>query len=155
MASPYQEFVAKARARQSAAALGSKTEKVSGGLVFTKHSEYKMKQYGLSVQKVRGVIRSPKRREVGIIPHTVAVMQPVNPKKTLEVEKNRPAQNPTGNEAGTPLKEVWKQEVWVLYKESPGTKKIISAWRYPGVSPKRDPIPEDVLQEILEQSELE
>jgi hypothetical protein len=31
----------------------------------------------------------------------------------------------------------------------PNTKyKIISAWRYPGVSPKRNPIPEDILSEI-------
>ena len=26
--------------------------------------------------------------------------------------------------------------------------KIISAWRYPGVSPKRDPIPEEILREL-------
>ena len=35
--------------------------------------------------------------------------------------------------------------------------KIISAWRYPGVSPERDPIPADILREIargLEESEL-
>lgn len=134
MPSPYQEFVAKARARR--AALQAKkqaspaVQKTSGDLVFTRHSEYKMKQYGLSLQKVRGVIRRPQRREVGIVLQTVAVMQPVNPK----------------TENG---KTTWKQEVWVLYKEETGKKKIISAWRYPGISPKRDPIPEDILQELL------
>jgi hypothetical protein len=140
MPSPYQEFVAKARARR--AALQAKNsaspavKKTSGDLVFTRHSEYKMKQYGLSLQKVRGVIRRPQRREVGIVLKTVAVMQPVNPK----------------TENG---KTTWKQEVWVLYKEDAGKKKIISAWRYPGISPKRDPIPEDILQELLNSDILE
>jgi hypothetical protein len=140
MPSPYQEFVAKARARR--AALQAKNsaspavQKTSGDLVFTRHSEYKMKQYGLSLQKVRGVIRRPQRREVGIVLKTVAVMQPVNPK----------------TENG---KTTWKQEVWVLYKEEAGKKKIISAWRYPGISPKRDPIPEDILQELLNSDILE
>ena len=111
MPSPYQEFVAKARARR--AALQAKNQaspavqKTSGDLVFTRHSEYKMKQYGLSLQKVRGVIRRPQRREVGIVLQTVAVMQPVNPK----------------TENG---KTTWKQEVWVLYKEDAGKKKIKS-----------------------------
>lgn len=135
MPSPYQEFVAKARAR----ALSQKDNKKAsfgGEFVFTHHSEYKMRQYNLSAQKVRGVIRNPKRREVGIVPKTVAVMQPVSPKKIDG-------------------KEIWKQEVWVLYKEEANRKKIISAWRYPGVSPKRDPIPSDILQELLDNSILE
>jgi hypothetical protein len=140
MPSPYQEFVAKARARR--AALQAKNsaspavQKTSGDLVFTRHSEYKMKQYGLSLQKVRGVIRRPQRREVGIVLKTVAVMQPVNPKTEDK-------------------KTTWKQEVWVLYKEDAGKKKIISTWRYPGISPKRDPIPEDILQELLNSDILE
>jgi hypothetical protein len=134
MASPYQEFLAKARARKVSGTTGSGAQLLSSPLVFTKHSEYKMKQYGLSLQKVRGVIRSPKRKEVGIVTSTIAVMQPVSPKK---VEG----------------KDIWKQEIWVLYKEDDGSKKIISAWRYPGVSPKREPIPEDILQELLDLEE--
>jgi hypothetical protein len=134
MASPHQEFLAKARARKASGAASGGALLLSGALVFTKHSEYKMKQYGLSLQKVRGVIRSPKRKEVGIVTSTVAVMQPVSSKKVLG-------------------KDVWKQEIWVLYKEEGGSKKIISAWRYPGVSPKREPIPEDILQELLDLEE--
>jgi hypothetical protein len=140
MPSPYQEFVAKARARRVALQAKNQAspavQKTSGDLVFTRHSEYKMKQYGLSLQKVRGVIRRPQRREVGIVLKTIAVMQPVNPK----------------TENG---KTTWKQEVWVLYKEDAGKKKIISAWRYPGISPKRGPIPEDILQELLNSDILE
>jgi hypothetical protein len=30
----------------------------------------------------------------------------------------------------------------------PKKLKIISAWRYPGVSPKKNPIPEEILREI-------
>jgi hypothetical protein len=136
MPSPYQEFLAKARARSEAQADAKKKNPFAGGLHFTHHSEYKMRQYALSGQKVRGVIRNPKRREVGIVPKTVAVMQPVSVK----------------TEGG---KETWKQEIWVLYKEEPKGKKIISAWRYPGISPKRDPIPSDILRELLDNSILE
>lgn len=137
MPSPYQEFVAKARARAEAQKGKAKISSLSRGeYIFTRHSEYKMRQYSLSAQKVRGIIRNPKRREVGIVPKTVAVMQPSSVKK----------------ENG---KEIWKQEIWVLYKEEVKGKKIISAWRYPGVSPKRDPIPSDILRELLDGSILE
>jgi len=56
-----------------------------------------MRQYGLSEQKIRNVIKSPLRKEEGIVKNTIAVMQPVNPK----IINN---------------KKVWKQEVWVMYQ---------------------------------------
>lgn len=153
MPSPYQEFVAKARARAQAHPLASASpqQKTSGDLVLTKHSEYKMKQYGLSLQKVRGVIRNHRRREVGIVPKTVAVMQPVNPKRV----DGKPARNDSQDSRSDSGGETWKQELWVMYKEEGARKKIISAWRYPGISPKRDPIPADILQELLDQSDGE
>ena len=42
-------------------------------------------------------------------------------------------------------------EVWVMYQKKPKTI-VISAWRYPGISPVRSaiPIPEDVLAELIE-----
>lgn len=125
----------------------------SGRYFFTLHSEYKMREYHLSRQRVIRIIRSPKRTETGIVENTVAVMQPASTKHV----KN---------------KEIWSQELWVMYKvmgEAKLTKsklekalnqselKIISAWRYPGVSPERDPIPSEILREItrgLEESEL-
>ena len=76
MPSPYQEFARKARERflerqkKKAAAAGS------GQYVFTVHAQHKMQQYGLSEQRVKSVIRNPRRREQGIVPKTVAVMQP-------------------------------------------------------------------------------
>lgn len=107
-----------------------------------------MRQYGLSEQRVKRVIRSPKRIEEGIVKDTVAVMQPGGTVK-------RDAQG----------KETWSQEIWVMYVSGTmGPKKtsllgkrlrVVSAWRYPGVSPKRDPIPEDVLRELSESSIFE
>ena len=124
---------------------------------WTAHVEFKMKYYGLSKQKVLGVMRRPERTEKGIAGNsTIAVMQPVSPK---EIEN----------------KKVWKQEIWVMYQIKKQRKRkhqthhrevslekmqtllsgstqltIISAWRYPGVSPKNNPIPSDILREIME-----
>lgn len=104
-----------------------------------------MRFYGLSEQKVRSVIGRPKRKEEGVVENTIAVMQPVAPKMVNG-------------------KEVWKQEVWVMFQKnkkqtgknkklSLDTKcKIISAWRYPGLSPQKNPIPEEILRELLEVS---
>ncbi len=155
MSSPYQEFLEKARARFQA----NREKKRNGSFALTRHAEFKMRQYGLSEQKVRGVIRNPRRREEGVVKDTVAVMQPVSPKRDAK---------------GI---ETWKQEIWVMYQaRKQGTRnkeqkkktesssslfsascslRIISAWRYPGVSPKRNPVPEEILREIEEGSILE
>lgn len=144
MASPYQEFVRKAKERYEE----NKKKKLQpkGGIEFTAHARYKMSQYGLSEQKVKGILRNPKRTEKGVAPKTAAMMQPVSPKI---IDK----------------KETWKQEIWVMFikkKKKAGsasfsqeTIRIISAWRYPGVSPKRSPIPEEIWRELEDGSILE
>ncbi len=145
MTSPYQEFVLKAKARFQER---QKRASGSGAVSLTRHAQFKMRQYGLSEQKVRSVIRNPKRREEGIVKDTIAVMQPVSPKR---------------DGSG---KETWKQEIWVMFQQRKmGVKlgnislrrqiRIISAWRYPGVSPKRNPIPEEILRELSEGSIME
>jgi hypothetical protein len=96
---------------------------------WTEHSVFKMRYYALSAQKILHVIKKPERKEGGIVKNTIAVMQPVNP-KILDGKK------------------IWKQEVWAMYQKKVKNLKIISAWRYPGVSPKKDPIPDDILAEI-------
>lgn len=102
---------------------------------WTNHSQFKMKQYGLSQQRVRRIIRSPKRTEEGIVKNTIAVMQPVS----LKMKEG---------------KESWKQEIWAMYqlgnKKSKAKYKIISAWRYPGISPKNNPVPKEILEELGE-----
>ena len=93
---------------------------------WTQHVQDKMRYYGISESLIKRITRFPKRKEEGIAPGTVAVMKPnTNPKK------------PT--------------EIWVMYKQIGDTKKkIISAWRYPGVSPigRKIPIPDEILQEL-------
>lgn len=114
---------------------------------WTEHAKFKLKQYGLSQQRIKRVLRNPYRREEGIVKNTVAMMQPVS---TRRVDG----------------RETWKQEIWVMVQKGKVTKKerknitsardfltgkalkVISAWRYPGVSPKNDPIPEEVLEEL-------
>lgn len=106
----------------------------------------------MSEQKILGVIRRPKRKEEGIVKNTIAVMQPISPK----IDKNG--------------KTIWKTEIWAMYQIKKNKNKrdlselqrllfkerlkIISAWRYPGVSPEKNPIPEDILREI-EEGDLE
>jgi len=114
-------------------------------LIFTRHAREKMRQYNLSESRLNRVLRKPDRKELGIAPRTIAIMQITGTKK-----------HPT--------------EIWVMYQKEkskipirPSLRalgksqkskviKIISAWRYPGRSPigEPPPIPEDVLWEINE-----
>jgi isochorismate hydrolase len=170
----YQEFAKKAKERFALAQKEGEKKKSTGAYQITRHAEYKMKQYGLSLQKVKGVIRSPRRIEKGVATNTIAVMQPVNPKSTSDVVHKSLAHNLAGNEAGKfpSSKEIWKQEIWVMYQTNsqPTTHnlqqrqtkkdlarsyqlkaqsyKIISAWRYPGISPTHNPIPSEILLEL-------
>lgn len=108
------------------------TEKIS----WTRHAWEKMKFYRLSESHLKRILRHPKRTEKGIAPKTIACMQPSGSRK-----------HPT--------------EIWLMYQiinQKSKIKKlkikekirIISAWRYPGVSPIGEPIfiPEDVLDEL-------
>ncbi len=125
---------------------------------WTLHSIEKMKFYGLSEQKVLGIIKRPKRKEEGIVKNTVAVMQPVSPKLKISSSRGKPV---------FAKEEIWKTEIWTMYqiKKNKNRKnlselqkllfkeqiKIISAWRYPGVSPEHNPIPVEILREIEEE----
>lgn len=108
------------------------TEKYS----WTWHVIEKMKYYKISPSLIKRVIRHPERTEEGIAPKTIASMKVAKTKK--------------------------RQEVWVMYKPASRANsklqktnnnknqkiRIITAWRYPGQSPERDPIPEHILNEI-------
>jgi hypothetical protein len=108
---------------------------------WTQHAAFKMKQHGLTAQRILRVVKNPQRVEEGIVKNTIAVMQPAS----LRTKDG---------------KRTWSQEIWAMYQikrknnnskiKSFGQQRIrlISAWRYPGVSPKRDPIPEDILREL-------
>ena len=113
-----------------------------------------MRQYGLSIPKLLNILHKPERKEKGIVPGTLAVM------RTNKVFKKTP-----------PLFEKEKSkwqfgrkvpgEVWIMYKDvkmaSVPTRKIISAWRYPGISKPGEaiPIPEDIRLELENNNGLE
>ena len=100
---------------------------------WTNHSMRKMAHYGLSPARVLRVIRNPDRMEKGIAPETLAAMQKVRTSKK-------------------------PNEIWVMWAEHKKKKSkiglpskiIITAWRYPGISPVREtiPIPADIVEEL-------
>lgn len=100
---------------------------------WTNHVKRKMVYYGLSGNRIKRILCSPKRVQKGVAADTVAVMQ----------------------NAGTKSKPM---EIWVMYSLSSkkvsvlgvNRKTIISAWRYPGMSKsgKAIPIPENILEEL-------
>lgn len=93
---------------------------------WTWHVLEKMKYYKITPARVKRVIKYPERIEEGIVPETVAVMKKAGTKKY--------------------------QEIWTMYKLEPykGKQriKIITAWRYRGKSPARDPVPKEILEEV-------
>ena len=98
-----------------------------GKVFWTTHSKMKMRQYRFSEKRVLKIFRKPDRKEHGIAPGTIAVMQKTGTKK-----------HPT--------------EAWLMYVvlKKPQGIKVISTWRYPGITPvgERPIIPEDTLEEI-------
>lgn len=49
---------------------------------------------------------------------------------------------------GRRYSEIWTMYVLMKVKDKSKKIKVITAWRYPGKSPERDPIPPDILREI-------
>lgn len=100
--------------------------KNDGKLEWTQHVVRKMLFYGISEGLVRRVMKSPKRTEEGVAPGTIAVMQPAGARR--------------------------QKEVWVMYQPLKKKKRVITAWRYPGRSPVRKPVPvpDDILAELVE-----
>lgn len=116
-----------------------KQDKPQDGLFYwTKHSQKKLRQYGLSVSRVKRLIRHPERIEAGIAPETWASMQTAGSKKH-------------------------PYEIWTMYviEKIQGQKsclrrqtiRIISAWKYPGKTNPGDPIPipPDIFEEIIQE----
>jgi hypothetical protein len=94
-------------------------------LSWTHHAQAKMQFYRLSPARVRRVLNAPKRIEEGVAPKTIAMMQPASLKSA------------SGRTGGT-NQEKWTQEIWVMVQDKGKERKVISAWRYPGVTKPRD-----------------
>lgn len=95
-----------------------------------------MKFYGLSKQALRRLISKPYRVETGVAPDTIALMKPVIRKLKLKNKKRKE-------------KSKWQEEIWLMFQKDGNGIKVISAWRYPGVSPISNPIPEEIINEAL------
>ena len=99
--------------------------KKSQTIHWTNHSKMKMRHYRFSESRVLRILRKPDRVEEGIAPYTLAAMQKSGTKK-----------HPT--------------EAWLMYQIKKSKVTIISAWRFPGITPvgQRPQIPQDTLDEI-------
>ncbi len=119
---------------------------------WTQHSGRKMMHYGLSADRVKRVIRAPRRMEAGVAPGTLAVMQPAGTSKkpwevwVMYLEKK-------SNPLRQSFSEASKQHATSNMSRVAGSvsqKLIITAWKYPGISPIRDviPLPAGLLAEL-------
>jgi len=127
---------------------------------WTGHAWEKMQYYGISEGRIKRIIRFPTRIEEGIAENTIAVMSPygrstvggqpysgeiwvmyaLTNNRQLTTNNNR---QKTGDKKKNSLDNVQQ------FLGNTGKKiRIITAWRYPGKSSERDPIPEDVMIEI-------
>ena len=114
-------------------------------LHWTEHSKAKMRQYGLSKNKLINLLYKPGRKELGIVPGTIALMQ-TNPirnyarKRVISNGASKSYQKASG-------------EIWLMYQDikNKSLRKVISAWRYPGISKPGEeiPVPEDIRQELM------
>ena len=71
---------------------------------------------------MKRIIRHPARVEEGIIEDAIACMQKAEGKNY--------------------------SEIWTMYALKQKQIIVITAWRYPGKSPERDPVPQKVLSEV-------
>jgi len=94
-------------------------------LKWTIHAKAKMGYYRLSESRVRRVIKTPERIEVGIAEGTIALMQPDGRGKR-------------------------EHEIWVMVRDLKEERRVISAWRYPGRTVQGEPLPEGILKEFRE-----
>ena len=111
--------------------------KINQTYVWTHHSHDKMRYYRLSEARVKRIIRHPTRIEEGIVEGAIACMQP-----------NAPIMGKPAFVKTTAGKGKNYSEIWVMYAVKNKQIIVITAWRYPGKSPERDPVPQKVLSEV-------
>jgi len=139
--------------------------------LWTLHAQMKMRHYRLTESRVKRVIRHPARIEEGILENAVACMQPAEGKNYSEIwtmyvlargnafsrhDSPRPARGSLRKSEISAFGGPSKSRFSLSRKriaarndgEDAGRIKIITAWRYPGKSPARDPVPQEILEEI-------
>jgi len=114
---------------------------------WTNHVVGKMAYYKISESLVKRVVRFPNRIEKGIAPETTVCMQSAGSKKHPSEIWVMLQELDSG---GQRLYSENQKPKTKNYKLETNRKKIISAWRYPGISKVGEPIPipEDILDEL-------
>jgi hypothetical protein len=130
--------------------------RASKKLLLTHHAREKMAYYRLSEQRVRRVLNSPRRIEEGVAPKTIAAMAPASLQAARAgmhrgfLFRKSPPQKPESSKPtfakASMEKETWSQEIWVMVQDVPTGRKIISAWRYPGVTKPRSELTKEILR---------
>lgn len=113
--------------------------RVSRSIEWTSHSLGKLRFYGLSKSRVLRVVAHPARVEEGVAENTIAFMQPVTTTSSAPLT--------TSKKSFSKLRSK-NYELWVMAQDTTATRKIISAWRYPGTTKPGEPLPNSVLQGI-------
>lgn len=125
---------------------GFRRPKEDSRYAWTNHVVGKMLQYRISENLIKRVVRFPTRVEEGVAEETVAVMKPAEGVKkysevwvmySLAKLKNRKQETKYPSTGSGPKGNNQRPKI-----------TVITAWRYPGKSPERDPIPEEVIMEV-------
>ena len=117
--------------------------------IWTNHAIEKMRYYRLSESLVKRVVRFPKRIEKAIAPNTIGAMSPYgkSPKGRQQPYGGEiwvmyvEVKQKTANRLETIVKSKAKKAIVYSLLAIGPRKRIISAWRYPGVTKPGDPIP--------------
>ena len=113
--------------------------------VWTHHAHDKMRYYRLTEARIKRIIRHPIRVEEGVIEEAIACMQPASTYVNASVDKS--AHTNSSRQSFGKVKNNYS-EIWVMYAVKQKQIIVITAWRYPGKSPERDPVPQKVLSEV-------
>jgi len=119
---------------------------------WTNHVKEKIKFYGLSDSLIKRVIRFPERTEEGIAPDTIASLKTAGSKKNqyeiwvmYQIRKKAKKIKDVHEDTLNILDKLSIDEINEIIKYKPQIV-VISAWRYPGITEKKNeiPVPEDV-----------
>ena len=131
---------------------GFKEPKNDSRFSWTSHVVGKMRQYWISESRIRRIVCHPTRIEEGIAPDTVAVMQPGGSTRYHEIwvmyklTKKAGKQKTKNGEQAVDRK--LERDPFGVLSRGQSKLRVITAWRYPGKSPERAAVPDEILREV-------
>lgn len=114
---------------------------------FTNHAKFKMRHYGMTESRVQRIIRYPDRTEEAVLGGAVAAMQKTGNKKDKEMWVMYIVQKSKIKKQKAKLKKTGRAEI-ASFTLPEKRIRIITAWRYPGKSSARNPVPQEIINEI-------